>query len=79
MPIIAAVGAYVAGAIGLVGTAALIGGAIISVGIAYGISRIINGNPNKGNNSAANQGGRIQVPPATNNKIPLVYISTTID
>jgi hypothetical protein len=79
MPIIAAVGAYVAGAIGLVGTAAIIGGAIISVGIAYGISRIINGNPNKGNNSAANQGGRIQVPPATNNKIPLVYGSAFVN
>lgn len=80
MPIIAAVGAYVAGAIGLVGTAALIGGAIISTGIAYGISRIINGNPNKGNNSAAgSQGGRIQVPPATNNKIPLLYGSAFVN
>jgi hypothetical protein len=80
MPIIAAAGAYVAGAIGLVGTAALIGGAIISTGIAYGISRIINGNPNKGNNSAAgSQGGRIQVPPATNNKIPLLYGSAFVN
>ena len=47
---------------------------IASIGIAYGISRVINGNPNKGNNSASgSQGGRIQVPPATNNKIPVVY------
>jgi hypothetical protein len=47
---------------------------IASIGIAYGLSRVINGNPNKGNNSASgSQGGRVQVPPATNNKIPVVY------
>ena len=74
MPAIAALGAYAAAAIGLTGTALLIGGAIAAVGIAYGISRIINGNPNKGKNSAQDsQGGRVQVPPATNNKIPVVY------
>jgi len=80
MPIFAAVGAYVAGAIGLVGTAAVVVGAVVSVAAAYITSRLINGNPNKGNNSAASsQGGRIQVPPATNNKIPVVYGSAFVN
>jgi len=48
-------------------------GAAAAIGAAYITSRIINGNPNKGNNSASNQGGRIQVAPATNNKIPVIY------
>lgn len=75
MPAFTAVGAYVAGTIfGLVGTAAIVVGAIVAVGAAYITSRVINGNPNKGGNaSAASQGGRIQVPPATNNKIPVLY------
>jgi hypothetical protein len=48
-------------------------GAAAAIGAAYVTSRVINGNPNKGNNSASNQGGRIQVAPATNNKIPVIY------
>lgn len=82
MPVFAAVGAYVAASIGLVGTAALVVGTIVSVAAAYVVSRVINGNPNKGNNSAtstANQGGRIQVPPATNTKIPVVYGSAFVN
>ena len=82
MPIFAAIGAYVAGAIGLVGAAAVVVGAIVSVAAAYVVSRLINGNENKGNNSAggaSNQGGRIQVPPATNNKIPVVYGSAFVN
>lgn len=75
MPAFSAIGAYVAGTVfGLVGTAAVVVGTLVAVGAAYITSRIINGNPNKGNNSAqGSQGGRIQVPPATNNKIPVVY------
>ena len=81
MPAFTAVGAYVAGTIfGLVGTAAIVVGAIVAVGAAYITSRIINGNPNKkGNASAASQGGRIQVPPATNNKIPVLYGSAYVN
>jgi len=81
MPAFTAVGAYVAGTIlGLVGTAAIVVGAIVATGAAYVTSRIINGNPNKGNNSAAgSQGGRIQIPPATNNKIPVVYGSAYVN
>jgi hypothetical protein len=75
MPAFTAIGAYVAGTVfGLVGTSALVVGALVATGAAYITSRVINGNPNKGNNSAGgSQGGRIQVPPATNNKIPVVY------
>ena len=81
MPAFTAVGAYVAGTVfGLVGTAAVVVGALVATGAAYITSRIINGNPNKGNNSAAgSQGGRIQVPPATNNKIPVVYGNSFIN
>ena len=80
MPIFAAVGAYVVGALGLIGTAAIVVGAIVAVGAAYITSRIINGNPNKGNNASnASQGGRIQVPPATNNKIPVLYGSAYVN
>jgi hypothetical protein len=46
---------------------------VVAIGASYITSRIINGNPNKGSNSAGNQGGRIQLPPASNNKIPVVY------
>lgn len=81
MPAFTAVGAYVAGTLlGLAGTAAVVVGAIVATGAAYITSRIINGNPNKGNNSASgSQGGRIQVPPATNNKIPVVYGSAYVN
>ena len=81
MPVFTAIGAYVAGTLlGLVGTAALVVGAVVATGAAYITSRIINGNPNKGNNSAAaSQGGRIQVPPATNNKIPVLYGSAYVN
>ena len=86
MPAFTAIGIAVAsiatgGAFATVG-AALAAGAygfaaiatIASIGAAYITSRVINGNPNKGNNSAAgSQGGRIQVAPATNNKIPVMY------
>jgi hypothetical protein len=80
MPVFVAIGAYVAATgagiaiASALGISAAVFGGIVALGAAYVTSRIINGNPNKGNNSAAgSQGGRIQVPPATNNKIPVVY------
>ena len=83
MPAFTAIGAavvsYLGGAavLGTVGAAVL--GGVVATGAAYVTSRIINGNQNKGNNSAATQGGRIQVPPATNNKIPVVYGSAYVN
>jgi len=80
MPAFTAIGTYVAGTVlGLVGATATFVGAVVATGAAYITSRIINGNQNKGNNSANTQGGRIQVPPATNNKIPVVYGSAYVN
>ena len=84
MPAFTAVGAavvsYLGGAAVLGSFGAIAVGAIVSTGAAYITSRVINGNPNKGNNSAAgSQGGRIQVAPATNNKIPVLYGSAYVN
>ena len=86
MPAFTAVGLIVAGAVtgatfASVG-AALAAGAftfaavatITTIGAAYVTSRLINGNQNKPVNSATiSEGGRIQLPPATNQKIPVIY------
>lgn len=79
MPAFTLIGAAVASAIGLTGLAATVVGGIVATGAAYITSRVINGNPNKGANSAQSQGGRIQVPPATNNKIPVLYGSAFVN
>ena len=91
MPAFSAIGAYVAGTVlGLTGTAAMVAGvglswagiavaSVVAIGASYITSRIINGNPNKGGNGVGNQGGRIQLPPASNNKIPVVYGSAFIN
>ena len=84
MPAFTALGAFVAGAIGLTGTAATIAGvalswagvavaSIVAIGASYVASRIIGGSVSGGPDAAVQQGGRIQLPPATNNKIPVLY------
>lgn len=85
MPIFTAIGAYVAAAItgatfATVG-AALAAGAfayaaiatVVSVGLAYATSRLINGPGSRGGGGIQDQGVRVQLPPATENKIPVVY------
>jgi len=83
MPIFVAIGAAIAEyalAAGFIAAGAVAAvTAIGAIGAAYITSRVLNGNPNKGNNSARNEGGRIQVPPATNNKIPVVYGSAYVN
>jgi len=85
MPAFAFIGSLVAtSAVGIsiaatLGISAAVLGSIAAFGAAYITSRVINGNANKRNNSAANEGGRIQVPPATNNKIPVVYGSAYVN
>ena len=81
MPIFAYIGAAVAGWFFAAGTAAFIATSwLVSTAAAFVTSRIINGNQNKGNNAAqGSQGGRIQVPPASNNKIPVVYGSAYVN
>ena len=76
MPAFTALGTYVAGTLlGLAagGVAFTVVSSIVAISAAYVTSRIINGNANKGGLGSGAQGGRIQVPPATNNKIPVVY------
>jgi hypothetical protein len=91
MPAFSAIGAYVAGTLlGLTGTAATIAGvglswagvavaSVAAIGASYITSRIINGNPNSGSLGSSNEGGRIQIPPASNNKIPVVYGSAYVN
>jgi len=75
MPAFAWLGSVVAGWWFAAGTAAFIATSwLVATGAAFVTSRIINGNANKRNNSSdVNQGGRVQVPPQTNNKIPVLY------
>lgn len=88
MPAFTAIGVAVASAAGLVGTAAVIGGVglswlgvavatVTAIGASYVASRIIGGSVRSGagmaTDASANQGGRVQLPPATNNKIPVLY------
>lgn len=92
MPAFTIIGTAVATAIGSIGGVALVTAAgsltiagmavaaVVSIGASYITSRLINGNQNKGSNSAAvSEGGRIQLPPATNIKIPVVYGSAFIN
>jgi len=84
----AATGALIAFELGLGATttaaAATIGGfaltaggvfvaTAINIGLAYGASRLINGNPRDQRGANANQGTRVQLPPATDTKIPVIY------
>lgn len=81
MPVFAWIGSVVAGWFFAAGTAAFIATSwLVSTAAAFVTSRIINGNANKGNNSSdINQGGRVQVPPQTNNKIPVLYGSAYVN
>lgn len=74
-PLIAAAGAAIAGAIGLTGIAATIVGAVISVGLSIGVSKLVGPRGSSGSNQQedAVTGARVQLPPATNNKLPVVY------
>jgi hypothetical protein len=57
-----------------------IGGAIVRILIAYGISRLINGNTGSANNTSApiDKGVRLQLSPDTTNPVPVVYGSTYV-
>lgn len=88
MPAFTALGAYIATSLATAGAFAVGSVAfvavqsIVAIGAAYVTSRLINGNANKGgldSGGAGGQGGRIQIPPATNNKIPVVYGSAFVN
>lgn len=61
-------------AIGLTGLTATIVTSVIATGLAMVTSRILNPGPKGGQpGSGAGQGVRIQLPPATTNKVPVIY------
>ena len=83
MPAFTAVAAYLVAEIGGIALAAAVGSAgitlitsVVATGLAIATSRIINGS-GQGESGAGgttqNQGTRVQLPPATDNKIPVVY------
>jgi hypothetical protein len=58
-------------------TALTVGGVFVAtavnIGLAYGANRIINGNPRDQRGANTNQGTRVQLAPATDSKIPVIY------
>jgi hypothetical protein len=68
----AIVGAFVEGAI-VAGTWAAFAVSVVATGIAMVTSRLINGSGSRGGGGTQDQGVRIQLPPATENKVPVVY------
>jgi len=80
MAVFTAIGAAVAGAFGLAaGTLAFaVVSAVVATGAAMLTSRILNptpkgGDAGAGGGAAAQQGTRIQLPPGTSNKVPVLY------
>ena len=79
MAVFTAIGAAVAGAIGLAaGTLAFtVVSTIVAVGASMVVSRLINGSPDSGGGGGGaqqdNPGTRIQLPPGTANKVPVLY------
>jgi hypothetical protein len=63
----------VTGATVVAGTWAAFAVNVIAAGLGYGTSRLIAGSDRTRNNSLTNQGVRVTVPPASENKIPVVY------
>lgn len=77
MAIFTALAGVIVGAIGITGVAATIATAVIGGAMAFGVSKLI-GPRNPGGSVSDQQedavtGARIQLPPATNNKLPVVY------
>lgn len=75
MAIFSAIAGVIVGAIGITGVAATIATGLIGGALAIGVSKLI---MPRGSNGSSQQedavtGARIQLPPATNNKLPVVY------
>lgn len=75
MAIFTAIAAVAVKAIGLVGIGAVVAKGVIAGGLAFGVSKLIAPRGPKGGSQQEDtaQGARIQLPPATNNKLPVVY------
>lgn len=67
-----AVTAYTGAAI-VAGTWAAFAVSVVATGIAMVTSRLINGSGSRGGGGTQDQGVRVQLPPATENKVPVVY------
>jgi len=78
MAIFTAIAAAVVSAIGITGTAATIFTAIGATVLSVGASRLLMKRQMRGANSGGDGSARIQLPPATENKIPVVYGSAYI-
>jgi hypothetical protein len=65
----------IVGAIGLTGVVATIATSLIAAGLSIGVSKLVGARGAGGNSQQedAVSGGRVQLPPATNNKLPVVY------
>lgn len=75
MAIFTAIAGTIIGAIGITGVAATIATSLVAGGLALGVSKLIAPRGSKGTNQQTDAvtGSRIQLPPATNNKLPVVY------
>jgi len=76
MAIFTAIAAAVAGALtaaGVYATLATVAGALFAGALAIGASRLIAKRMLRGAQAGGDGGGRVQLPPATDNKIPVIY------
>lgn len=75
MAIFTAIATAIVGAIGITGVVATIATSLIAGGLALGVSKLImpRGSSGTQQQEDAISGGRVQLPPATNNKLPVVY------
>lgn len=73
MAVFTAIATAIAGAIGLTGIAATIFTAVASTILTIGASRLLAKRMMNQGDSGGPGGGRIQLPPATDNKIPVIY------
>jgi len=78
MAIFTAIAAAVVSAIGITGTAATIFTAIGATVLSVGASRLLMKRQMAKGQSGGSGGARIQLPPATENKLPVVYGSAYI-
>ena len=60
-------------AIGITGTVATVGAYVLTAAVTLGATRLITKRALKKAMSGGDGGGRVQIPPATDNKIPVVY------
>jgi hypothetical protein len=80
MPAFTAIAAIIISEVGGITLAAAVGSAglsfltsVVATGLAIVTSRLISGVGASGGSGAQNQGVRIQLPPATENKVPVIY------